>query len=76
MFALLHTSTFAVRRLSRRGSPLRLAGRLLDMVALHRQRHSLALLDDAMLRDIGLTREEANTEATRPLWDVPRHWKA
>lgn len=75
MFASLHTSTLAVRRLSRRGGPLRLIRRLLDMMALRRQRRSLALLDDAMLRDIGLTREQAQFEASRPIWDVPNHWK-
>jgi len=44
-------------------------------MALSKQRRSLADLDDALLKDIGLTREEAQREAERPLWDVPRHWK-
>jgi uncharacterized protein YjiS (DUF1127 family) len=40
-----------------------------------RQRARLATLDDRMLRDIGLTRAEAEAEATRPAWDVPSNWK-
>lgn len=39
-----------------------------------RQRSQLAHLDDAMLRDIGLTRREAQEEAQRPVWDVPHMW--
>lgn len=39
-----------------------------------RQRRRLAELDDALLRDIGLTRDEARAEARRPLWDVPESW--
>jgi uncharacterized protein YjiS (DUF1127 family) len=35
------------------------------------ERHSLGDLDEHMLRDIGLTREEAQTEAARPIWDLP-----
>jgi uncharacterized protein YjiS (DUF1127 family) len=32
------------------------------------QRRALAELDDARLRDIGLTRAEAQVEAARPFW--------
>jgi len=49
--------------------------RLRTAVALTRQRRALAALDDAMLRDIGLTRGQALTEAARPFWDAPRHWR-
>jgi uncharacterized protein YjiS (DUF1127 family) len=42
---------------------------------LKRSRGRLALLDDHLLRDIGLTREAAESEAERPLWDVPTHWR-
>lgn len=38
------------------------------------QRKTLSLLDDHMLRDIGITRDEAEKEAAQSLWDVPRHW--
>ena len=47
---------------------------LLDMVALHRQRRDLAKLDDRALKDIGVSRYEAQIEAARPAWDVPHHW--
>ncbi|MDH3741823.1 MAG: DUF1127 domain-containing protein [Hyphomicrobiales bacterium] len=36
-----------------------------------RERQLLATLDDRMLKDIGLTRADANLEAARPSWDVP-----
>lgn len=49
--------------------------RLRKAAALARQRHALAALDDAMLRDIGLTRDQAMNEAARPFWDAPRHWR-
>lgn len=45
-----------------------------DGPALARQRRALAQLDDHLLRDIGLDRHAAWSEAVRPVWDVPRHW--
>ncbi|WP_417257826.1 DUF1127 domain-containing protein [Celeribacter sp.] len=51
-----------------------LLSRIVAARSVTRQRKSLAALDDAMLRDIGLTREEAISEAARPAWDVPAHW--
>jgi len=33
-----------------------------------RQRRQLARLDDALLKDIGLTRCDAETEAAKPFW--------
>ena len=53
-----------------------LFARLAAMVRLRKERLRLAALDDHMLRDIGLTRDEAQHEAERPAWDVPRHWRA
>lgn len=38
------------------------------------QRRQLAALDDHMLADLGLTREEATYEASRPFWDAPTSW--
>ena len=52
-----------------------LFARLQRMAALRRQRLDLARLDDRLLRDIGLTRAAAETEAARPAWDAPRHWR-
>lgn len=65
-------------RLLTRPRPARRSGLLsglFRMLTLHRQRARLARLDDHMLRDIGLTRAEAETEATRAPWDVPTHWR-
>ena len=47
---------------------------LFGYLALYRQRKALAALDDRALKDIGLTREEAMTEARRPVWAAPHHW--
>lgn len=49
--------------------------RLLDLIALRRQRRDLRDLPPHILRDIGLTEDEARAEADRPLWDVPPHWR-
>lgn len=43
-------------------------------LALRKQRLKLKDLPAAALRDIGLTRDQALAEATRPFWDVPTHW--
>lgn len=48
---------------------------LFDRISLMRQRRRLASLDDHILRDIGLTREQAQAEAEIPAWDVPAHWR-
>ena len=48
--------------------------RIMDMVALHKQRRDLSKLDDRALRDIGISRYEAAVESSRPAWDVPHHW--
>ncbi|MBP9048913.1 MAG: DUF1127 domain-containing protein [Tabrizicola sp.] len=61
--------------LLRPGSLSRLPHRLLAASTLVRSRHSLRLLDDHLLRDIGVTRAEALSEADRAPWDAPGHWK-
>ena len=40
-----------------------------------RERRGLRHLDDHLLRDIGLTREQAIEEAARPFWDAPAAWR-
>ena len=60
------------RRTTRRAGLLR---RLSELLAVNRSRARLAVLDDHMLRDIGLSRDEALREADRPFWDAPSHWK-
>ncbi|TCP62955.1 uncharacterized protein YjiS (DUF1127 family) [Rhodovulum bhavnagarense] len=54
--------------------PGALPRRILAAFSVARQRRRLAELDDAMLRDIGLSRAAARAEARRPLWDVPSNW--
>jgi uncharacterized protein YjiS (DUF1127 family) len=49
--------------------------RLLALDALWRGQRRVAALDDHLLRDIGLTRAEALTEAERPIWSAPDHWQ-
>ncbi|MCD9148908.1 DUF1127 domain-containing protein [Pseudophaeobacter flagellatus] len=46
-----------------------------NRAALLRQRRALKALDAAALEDIGITRQEALTEAARPLWDAPESWR-
>jgi uncharacterized protein YjiS (DUF1127 family) len=74
MFASLHTSSYAVGHMPMRGGSAGPLARLRNALALHRQRQHLAALDDALLKDIGLTREDALHEAGRSLWDAPRHF--
>ncbi len=75
MFASLHTSTLAVARVQSTSRLAKVAARLRHALALRAERRYLMTLDDARLRDIGLTRAQAVTEATRPIWDVPRGWR-
>ncbi len=58
-----------------RPSLLPLLDRFLAQVALRRSRRRLTTLDDHILRDIGLTRAQAQAEADRPIWDAPAHWR-
>ncbi len=50
--------------------------RLLDLQAVWRQRRRLATLDDAALRDMGISRTDALHEASRKPWDAPAHWRS
>ncbi|GGG64002.1 hypothetical protein GCM10011415_08110 [Salipiger pallidus] len=47
---------------------------LIEAHALWQQRRRLPQLDDHLLRDMGITRAEAEAEAARKPWDAPRHW--
>ncbi len=40
----------------------------------YRTRRHLAHLEADQLRDVGITEQAAQTEAKRPVWDVPAHW--
>lgn len=48
--------------------------RIQSAAALARSRRRLLLLDEHLLRDIGLTRAEAMSETSRSPWDAPAHW--
>ena len=58
----------------RPGERLRPLRRLLRTIAASRSRRRLLELDDHLLRDLGLTRDQARREAERPSWDAPGHW--
>ena len=60
---------------TRRTARLNLFGHLLRMLEIRRQRRQLSGLNDHRLKDIGLTKDEARTEAERPVWDVPETWR-
>lgn len=60
---------------ARFGNATRRRTPLADFWGLMRQRAALARLDDDALEDIGLTAEDARSEAARPVWDVPAHWR-
>ncbi len=49
-------------------------GRVHDMMMLARTRRDLAELDADQLRDIGIDRDAAAKEASRPFWDFSQHW--
>ena len=50
---------------------------LLPLVfAIKKQRDALRNLDDSALRDLGLTRKQADVESRRPFWDVPTDWRS
>lgn len=48
--------------------------RFFQSLELRRQRRRLSLLDDHLLRDIGVTRAEAGAEADQKAWDAPDYW--
>ena len=43
-------------------------GTLHALIARHRSRQALGRLDDRLLADIGLDRDQARREAARPFW--------
>jgi len=60
--------------------PLKTSGRtgvftrILKRLSLQKQRHELARLSPHALRDIGMTKAQADAEASRPIWDAPTHF--
>lgn len=72
---MAHISSAAGACVRPAASPKSVFSPLFLALSLFRSRRSLASLSDHQLADIGLTREEANAEAKRPIWDVPMGWR-
>ena len=51
-----------------------MGARIAAAYGLWQQRQQLKRLDDAALRDIGISRAQAEIEANRPIWDAPVSW--
>jgi len=68
-------TTYAKTTAHRAARPFRRFG-LAELLGLARQRTALAHLDQHLLDDLGITRDEARAEASRPIWDVPSNWRA
>ncbi len=56
----------------RMARPVRWLSLARHVLGVLQQRRQLATLSDKQLADIGITREQARTEAARPFWDLPR----
>ncbi|MEO6299895.1 MAG: DUF1127 domain-containing protein [Paracoccaceae bacterium] len=65
----------AAHHVSTATKPLGFFARIKRARSLHQERQALLRMDDALLRDIGLTREQALDEAARPIWDAPSTWR-
>lgn len=49
---------------------------LMDLFGLRRQRQQLLGLSPEQLDDIGISAAEAEAEANRSIWDLPKNWRA
>lgn len=59
----------STRHTSRPAPSLRTS--FLELMSVYRQRRALARLDDAALKDMGITRADALAESRRHFWDLP-----
>ena len=65
-------SNYPVRSVSiRMPHPMRWFSVAVQVLGVLRQRRQLATMPNSQLADIGITREQAMTEAARPFWDLP-----
>ena len=51
-----------------------LLGMILKAFSIWRERQQLHDLEDHLLRDIGITRGDADMETKRAVWDAPNRW--
>lgn len=75
----MFTTAPAMRHPARRPGPDARTGFLARIIASHRYRRELRAmreLEDRLLADIGLTRDEAEALDGLPKWDAPAHWQA
>lgn len=72
---MAHPASTQFGLLSGAPRPRTLIGRVFTLLSLYQGRRTLEGLDDALLHDIGLTREQALKESRRPIWDVPASWR-
>ena len=54
--------------------PGSIVSRIFTFQGIWKERQRLAAMDDHLLKDIGLTREDVQKEAKRPTWDAPERW--
>ncbi|MDG4550831.1 MAG: DUF1127 domain-containing protein [Candidatus Contendobacter sp.] len=66
--ATLKLEFFAERPLNIRALLARARRQVAEWYEIHRQRHALLGLSDAMLKDIGIGRADAFREGTKPFW--------
>jgi uncharacterized protein YjiS (DUF1127 family) len=71
MTQISHAARLSHRSVRTNGT---LISRFVQAYAGWQQRKRLTTLDDAALRDIGLTRTQADAEAARPMWNAPAQW--
>ena len=72
---MTHFTDTTLRTVGHRRATRGLGRMMLSLLGLIRSRKALSDLDDHLLRDIGVTEEEARREAKRPVWDVPSTWR-
>lgn len=65
------TALISTRRTARK---VPFIGAILRLHAIWVERRRLARLDAHRLGDLGLTRDEAQKESRRPVWDAPERW--
>ena len=71
MFTSVHTAELTLRRLGATG----LIERICTARRLRRELIAFGNLDARLLSDVGLTRQDAEVELRRPVWDVAAHWR-